>query len=372
MRKWMILLLVAALLTGRGGEKAAEKAPAPEPAKTVETSEPAKTEKPAAEPVKSMPMVPEALPPGDDNGGDVDRGVSLVTLQQLMTDWDAIAGAAYLGTYGGAFPSWEEMLEPFTVYGEHYPFIYDIPGNELISTPSGRAYFCVAPRDDMASVSVNLYGSNGEVQEVLYRSEYGNPIMLSINADGQENVEVTVVAPGGRVATWRPQLDFTTDRMLPPGEGWYDFSLYTPEKSELIGSWTCGELYDTEGHGYMLSLDLHQDGRAAYVIFNLDTMDVLARFEGEWHLQPDTVQHMGQFDGGYFTLSMYLTEGSLPDGSDGSVEHWGLFLPELEYEGTDTFASYANSMMLYHDMGENLVRDMGWDVSYIQFFRTMG
>ncbi len=144
---------------------------------------------------------------------------SLALLRQSMDEQGISFGAAYLGYVGGffdeefsqAFPAWlkennEKMLR-------EYPFISEIDLEHIL----GRAgcLYCIVPRDEEASVSINRVTWNektqrSEVTEVLYRAESGEPVLLFANTDeiyNDADTQIFITDKDGNTSEWYPSLD---------------------------------------------------------------------------------------------------------------------------------------------------------------------
>ena len=177
----------------------------------------------------------QTVPPTEDDGADV----SLVSFRQSLVETPQHFAVAYLG-YG------ETPTDPFALMRqnvpllcENLPFLLYIPN--VVGT-SGQLY-CIVPTDENATVAVN------DDQEVLYRSEKGDPILL-LCSDTQD-VQVTITDSDGTVSLWWPGLDSNL-RIYPMvdenGESVFlDFSHYdelpAPEliggsEKDLAGTWT--------------------------------------------------------------------------------------------------------------------------------------
>jgi|GEM_PF-3063598 len=88
-----------------------------------------------------------------------------------------------------------------TLAREGYPWIDDIDAAHTIEG-QGSEHYLVIFADPMASVSVNRI-ENGEVAEVLYRSETGEPIIVTADSE-ERRIEITVVDRAGKILTFSP------------------------------------------------------------------------------------------------------------------------------------------------------------------------
>jgi len=86
-----------------------------------------------------------------------------------------------------------------------YPFLGEIGEGDIL-TGQGDEYYVVVPTDPMATVSVNRM-ENGEVAEVLYRSEEGKPIVVT--ADSMKgDIQIGVVDNSGNAITFAPKMGY--------------------------------------------------------------------------------------------------------------------------------------------------------------------
>lgn len=221
MRKVALFALCAGviLLSACGNEpSAAESASA---SVSTVTEEAAATEPAAAaEPAQSAPpeaesgavpsdetaetSAPETLIPGD--GG-------LADIRAEIGDEELFA-AAYLGYFPAAqaapLAEWLRGSSPNLLTDA--PFIAEIPEERTIG--SAGYLFCIIPRGEAASAAVNRVSWNGDSQsfitdEVLYRSESGEPLLVFCNVGGNTDApdtSVTVVS-GGAACEWQPMLN---------------------------------------------------------------------------------------------------------------------------------------------------------------------
>ncbi len=120
------------------------------------------------------------------------------------------------------------------------PFIAEIPAERILGGSYGALY-CIVPRDDDTALAVNRIkwestfdrGVCPQNQEVLYRSEHGEPLLVfSICEEfpDEPNIEVNVTPNGDDTVTWYPVLDEYESIVLPTGLYHYptmmDFSFF--------------------------------------------------------------------------------------------------------------------------------------------------
>ena len=161
---------------------------------------------------------------------------ALELLYQCMDNAPQIAlAAAYLGyrdqNSTSSLTDW--MWDNAPGLMEEMPFIQTIPEDRILGGGYGDLY-CLVPRDESTSLSVNrikwMTDDNGvwpETGEVLYRSEYAEPVLVFVGYEEYEampNVEIIAVANNGAELDWYPMLDWEyTCIILPTDED--DFPL---------------------------------------------------------------------------------------------------------------------------------------------------
>ena len=100
-------------------------------------------------------------------------------------------------------------------YLDAYPFIKEIPPERWIAHPEGGyEVYCIVPTDPKASTAVNTWDINedndflGESDQVLYRSDCGDPILLLGNlSDIMPSLDVEIVDSTGRSPVSYTHLD---------------------------------------------------------------------------------------------------------------------------------------------------------------------
>lgn len=242
------VLLGAALCGCRAGAPES----APEPTRMAETEAAAETE-----------SAPEQVLP--------DTAMELLTPYMEAAPQFAFA-AAWLGCREtGEDRSLDQWLLD-TVPGlvEQMPFVLQLPEDRILGSEAGDV-FLILPRDEMTSLSVNRVqwvaceeGVRPEVTEVLYRGEYGEPVLMIAGWEEypyEADLLVCAVAGNGAQAQWCPAfgeyggisvpygedgeplvLDFTgyggsTGWEMPGDAGW----LAPTDEGLADTTWICGE-----------------------------------------------------------------------------------------------------------------------------------
>lgn len=155
--------------------------------------------------------VPEA-----DYRPTVERGAeSLAWLQDGFTFSDRITGAvAYLGQreQGDSSSLTDWLRENNSALISEMPFLLDIPAERVLGAGYGDLY-CIVPRDENTSLAVNhitweSYGNgiHSEADEVLYREECAQPVLVFVDAD-EPDIEIILVTNEGVSLDWIPQID---------------------------------------------------------------------------------------------------------------------------------------------------------------------
>lgn len=225
-----------------------------------------------------------------------------VALERLWSRMEsrpkALLAASCLGS-----PAWRDpaplrayFRENFSQMVEELPFLLEIPEDRILG--EGELLYCVVPRNGSTSLAVNRvswsYSGNSEslglpepqVEEVLYRSENAQPLLVFVDYGFMDNshrrrpdIEISVVAGNGGSVVWYPEcypesflinapidedydplileLEDLTDNGL---NNWGNGDEYwaAPTELELIDTnWYCG------GSWYM-SLSGHDDSAPYY------------------------------------------------------------------------------------------------------------
>lgn len=197
-------------------------------------------------PKKELPMPDITLPSTEaiqetepEPTQEVLQDASLVSLRQAMVETPQVFAAAYLG-YPQIIDQ-DAQVDPFAIMQENaywlcedLPFLMDIPQDRIVGE-IGELY-CIVPKDEKATVVVNKgtwVGDSEQLlyEEVIYRSESGEPILLFCNGSGWEpDTQVLITDSNGTVTTWYPQLDDNQCAMPLRNESWedlfFDFSPY--------------------------------------------------------------------------------------------------------------------------------------------------
>lgn len=158
--------------------------------------------------------------PGGDGTTDAEGQAALDALRAEMAFYpDAPLAAAWFGE-----PDLHDARSIAAYLQENFPdilaiapFLLEIPEENIIG--DGPELYCLIPRDEATSVSINLVAwdvdENWEnawptVNDILYRSEYAEPLFVCVDADphiGLPNAQVIAVADNGAQVEWYPSFD---------------------------------------------------------------------------------------------------------------------------------------------------------------------
>ena len=140
------------------------------------------------------PKPTETVPPTTEvSAGDA----SLVSLRQVLVETPQLFAVAYFG-YQEIIDQ-DMQADPFKIMQKNaywlskdLPFLMDIPQDRIVGE-TGELY-CIVPRDENATVAVNrgIWDDDGGQQlyeNVIYRSESGEPILLFCNGSGWERIQ---------------------------------------------------------------------------------------------------------------------------------------------------------------------------------------
>ena len=227
LRKPLLLCLLTLLCLG--SLAACGEAPASAEETTTQT-EPSQTQE--AEPSQSQEEAP-----------------SLTQLRADLQAGDYFCGIAFLGTLSEGDPAGLPQLLQEKGYAEAYPFLADLPQAQIV-THEGSQVYCLVPRDQETSLTVQTYrsdaenGYQGEVGDTLYTDTQGRPVILIGNvSDVIPNLQVTLVGADGTELVYHPALGLCDNTIaLPATPKVYDFSLYSteeaPVETDFLGRWT--------------------------------------------------------------------------------------------------------------------------------------
>ncbi len=191
---------------------------------------------------------PEESEPAYENNENLDSYEDLIN---VLHDTESAFGEAFIGYIEGPMGTGYEEFFAERGYLEKYPFIADIPYERYVET-DGNEMYCIVPRDKNSSVSVNewIYSpTGGTYGKVLYRSESGEPIIITCNKNSNiPNVKVVIVDSEGNVFEFSPyfnsQLGWLEVYETPEAHS-YDFTVYEDSAmddilvfDDLIGDWT--------------------------------------------------------------------------------------------------------------------------------------
>ena len=144
---------------------------------------------------------------------------ALDLLRECMENAPQIAlAAAYLGYREADDPTpltdWLWLNSPSLM--EEMPFIQTIPEDRILGTGYGNLY-CLVPRDDNTTLAVNhvTWKSTGngvwpEADEVLYRDEYAQPVLVFVGYEefrNEPDVGIHAITGNGAQVEWYPFLD---------------------------------------------------------------------------------------------------------------------------------------------------------------------
>ncbi len=128
----------------------------------------------------------------------------------------------------------EWIKENSPVFCENYSFVENIPAGQIAGTHMGELY-CIVPFDENSTVVINraVYdeNGNGSYENVIYRSESGEPVLLFCNNAGVDgDTMVTITNSDGNKDVWFPGLDEKLMMNCPYNANYdtfiYDFSHY--------------------------------------------------------------------------------------------------------------------------------------------------
>lgn len=209
---------------------------------------------------------PDRLPGTGEPVPDVmsdEAEASLQALRDEMATSNQLAGAvAYLGyREPGDFTPMADWLQENCFWLTYVmPFLLEIPEERILGAGYGDLY-CIVPRDGNTSLAVNHvkwetadYGVWPVADEVLYREEYGQPVLVFVNFEqwyDETDTEIVLVTNDGVEVSWCPVVDPYGIPDVPIGEDYIpmlmDFTMWgDPNGLDSPEGW------DPSGDGWWL------------------------------------------------------------------------------------------------------------------------
>lgn len=195
---------------------------------------------------------------------------SLNVHKQMLLDTDSMCGVIYLGYVDGSYGSLsenraylEELL--FTSgYADDFPFLMDIPDDHIAEVDGGMELYCIYPYDEMASVTVTKHVVDEDTNllvptDVLYSSDYGDPILVRCNAtEVFWDTEVNIVDSNNYKISWMPRVSMRDGRVEVPEEApfVYDATRYD-ENDAVYDDYTYENFY-TEDVSYFTVVNCNE------------------------------------------------------------------------------------------------------------------
>ena len=196
---------------------------------------------------------------------------ALTWLQEYMEEYvpQAAMAVAYLGyrEADDTTPLTEWLWNQVPGLMETMPFIRTIPPENILGSGYGDLY-CIVPRDDRTTLSVNhvTWKSTGngvwpESDNVLYREEYARPVLVYVGYEqffDEPDIEIIAGDGGGAggLVTWYPVWNAMDGgyMMIPFGEGdlplVLDFTYFDDAAS--LNIWGDSDSSDPSGDGWWL------------------------------------------------------------------------------------------------------------------------
>lgn len=314
------------------------KAPEPEePGEAVPLTQPKEEEK-TPEPQPPQEAAAQEPLPAEEN-----------VLQQALQDYlcqeqpQAVLAGVYLGKPGGRQRA---SLEDY--FQEHFPLLtpllLEIPQERMLG--QGEELFCLVPRDDSSSLAINAVrweapevpgdSPQPQVEEVLYRDEYAQPVLIFVGRDeayDQPDVELFALDERGAALAWYPQADPDTGLLDSPLDEsgrplCYDFCGFGGEEPQpgWLTPTTLG-LADTTWHSDCgWDLRLFQGQRVE--IYQLPDGRT---YSGIWELEGDRLylsvsDELGTLSQGGYPLGISLSGEELFISTDPESGAWPEFL----------------------------------------------
>lgn len=253
----------------------------------------------------------------EKEGFSEDASASLTSFRQGMIGTTEMFAIAYLGYTDESQETdvvkW--LAQKYPQLCSDLPFIGEIPDGNIVGGTMGDVY-CIVPLDEESTVAINssVESEDGRIsyENVIYRSEKGDPVIVVCNGSGfSPDTEVNIMNNSGNSVTWYPNLSDSARAELDNGSCSdavvNDFSPYSemlwneykemqesfwelPEASQLAGTTWSAEQFMENGEVHTFD-----------IIFNEDTADVYWNNDGEDHEYEGAPWYI-TFEGGVATM----------------------------------------------------------------------
>lgn len=180
-------------------------------------------------PVKASVDALKQGQPAADSEETANGAESLARVRgDLEYDGRLTGAAAYLGLRekGDQTELTDWLRENCADLTSELPFLLEIPAERVLGGESGKLY-CIVPRDENTSLAVNhvTWESQGNgvwpvADEVLYREEYAQPVLVFVNYEewpDEPDTEINLVTNNGLEVKWYPLTDASGCPVVPTG-----------------------------------------------------------------------------------------------------------------------------------------------------------
>ena len=268
----LLLLLSLAACGGKGSEQQQDNSAEPSEGSVKQSEDSGQVETDSKLPHdhtskgnKGESDTPPASPAPADNE---QAQAALDLLRECMDNAPQIAlAAAYLGYREADDPTplgdWMWVNSPALM--EEMPFILTIPEDRILGAGYGDLY-CLVPRDDNTTLAVNHVtwkstwnsGVCPEVDEVLYRDEYAQPVLVFVGYEefrDEPDVGIHAIAGNGAQVEWYPFLDVESgDMPIPTGVDYSPLILDFTRFGDITGLdyWSDSDEWDPAGDDWWL------------------------------------------------------------------------------------------------------------------------
>lgn len=268
----LLLLLSLAACGGKGSEQQQDNSAEPSEGSVKQSEDSGQVETDSKLPHdhtskgnKGESDTPPASPAPADNE---QAQAALDWLRACMDNAPQIAlAAAYLGYREADDPTplgdWMWVNSPALM--EEMPFILTIPEDRILGAGYGDLY-CLVPRDDNTTLAVNHVtwkstwnsGVCPEVDEVLYRDEYAQPVLVFVGYEefrDEPDVGIHAIAGNGAQVEWYPFLDVESgDMPIPTGVDYSPLILDFTRFGDITGLdyWSDSDEWDPAGDDWWL------------------------------------------------------------------------------------------------------------------------
>ena len=173
-----------------------------------------------------------------------------VPQREMLSSEDCLCGVYYMDysfeEFSGKKKNRKYYDSIFKTTGsiKQFPFLKDIPDENIVSTPMGSEVYLIIPADTESQVEVYLVEFDEELfttirsEEPLFSAGNGNPFVLQCNyGDLFSDAQIVITDSNGDELIWSPSISLRDGRVntrTDDGKKIYDFTEYSEYNAEIM------------------------------------------------------------------------------------------------------------------------------------------